>query len=271
MLSPDPAIDGAHHLVDAHGRTLGWAMLDTDRRHAEPLQRAPEASAPDLARLVVADLPGTRITTDDAKLAQALVDHGGTAVRHGTVMTARPVAPGPSDSAPTHDLGPLPGTPEGIDAVASQLAAVRLAAHPPTHPDHDPDDTADATTARLNALLAGDVLGPLAPELSAVARGRDRQPLGAIIVTKAEADAIWSGGPWIADLFVHPRHSGLGLGRRLLGHTLRGCIVRQHPRVGLAVTVSNPAVRLYRSLGFTDTFTSWSLDMPSADHPAFTR
>lgn len=271
MLTPDAGMMGAHHLVDAHGSRLGWTVLDADRRRAEPLWRAPDVPAGELARLVSSDLAGTRIATDDAELAQALRDRGGTTVRYATMMVARPVTHVPSHSAPTHHLGPLPRTPEGIEAVASQLAPLRLAAHPRAHPDHDPDDSTNATTARLKALLAGDVLGPLAGELSAIVHGRDQDPLGAIIVTMPEADAIWSGGPWVADLFVDPRHSRQGLGRRLLQHTLNRCVVHRHPQVGLAVTMSNPAVELYRSLGFADTFTSWTIDVPPDDHPAFLR
>ena len=159
-------------------------MLDTDRRHAEPLLRAPDASAHDLARLVVSDLPGTRITTDEAAGTHALLHHGGTTVRHATMMSARAVASRPTDDTPTNDLAPLPTTPAGIDGIANQLAAVRRAAHPRGHRDHDPADDTGATTA---------------------------------------------------------------------------------PLVGLAVTMSNPATQLYHSLGFTDTHTSWTVDMPP--HP----
>lgn len=221
MLTPDAGMKGAHHLADAHGSRLGWTVLDTDRRRAEPLQRAPSLHdwCPQTS-----PAPASRPTMQT--WPTALRGHGGTTVRYATMMVARPVTHVPSHSASTHHLGPLPRTPEGIEAVASQLAPLRLAAHPRTHPDHDPDDSTDATTARLKALLAGDVLGPLAAELSAMLHGRDQDPLGAIIVTMTEADAIWSGGPWVADLFVDPRHSRQGLGRRLLQHTLNGCVGR---------------------------------------------
>lgn len=68
--------------------------------------------------------------------------------------------------------------------------------------------------------------------------------------------AVWTGAPdgWLEDLFVVPSHRGSGIGRELAAAVIerareRGCI-----RLELDVDEDNePALALYRSLGFTDT------------------
>lgn len=81
-------------------------------------------------------------------------------------------------------------------------------------------------------------------------------------MTTPAADPIWPGGPWISDLFVHPSNARQGLARGLLRHALSVSRNLSLPRVGLAVTHTNPAANLYRSMGFTDLFSSWAIHIP---------
>lgn len=266
----DHVPEGAHHLVDEDGVPLGWTVIDHTgpSGRAEPVVRQPTVDAARLARVSRRDLAGMRVATSDEELAVALVESGGTLVRHASVMIAHP-GPVPSDGDPGEPDGivPLATLPPADESLAAQLAGARLLAYPPTHPDHDPTSaTLQATGRELHDLLTGSALGPAHPELSAIVRTGDRDtPIGAIIVTMAPADAIWSGGPWIADLFVDPRHAGRGLGRRLLQHTLDGVARLGLPRIGLAVTDANPAADLYRSAGFETFYTSWAIMLPAHD------
>lgn len=207
-----------------------------------------------------------RVATDDEALVERLVQRGARLVRHATVMVAdRPPPPAAVRTRTSHyDIAPFDRVPNGSDRLAAQLATLRSAAYPFGHPDYDPTDTIPAIAERLCALLSGEVLGPVDWELSALASGRAGQLLGAIIVTGARADAIWPGGPWIADLFVNPEHRGQGLGRDLLQHALTAHSADMRPRIGLAVTATNRATVLYRSMGFTDMFTAWTIDVPAS-------
>ncbi|MEB3370861.1 N-acetyltransferase [Saccharopolyspora mangrovi] len=64
-----------------------------------------------------------------------------------------------------------------------------------------------------------------------------------------------SGTAWISDVFRRRAPAYTGLGGLLLGRALAG-LVGEFQRVGLAVTVGNPAQRLYRRLGFEITETT---------------
>lgn len=257
----------ARQLRDEHGNDVGWTIIDLHSRpaRAEPLVRSPGVDASDLARVAAAALAGMRVATDDKELAHALVDAGGSLARHATVMVAHPREPVPAVQPPSgpYEIVPLDSLQTTPEALAIALSRSRLAAYGPSHPDHDPAADAAATTVELRAMLSGELLGPVHPALSVLVReSGGRSFVGGIIVTTPAADAIWPGGPWITDLFVHPRDTGQGLGRRLLRHTLSAAHHLSLPRVGLAVTRTNPAADLYRSMGFTDLLNSWAINIP---------
>ena len=259
--------DATHELRDGTGAVLGWTVIDdaTEPVRAEPLVRLPRIDARQLARVAAIDLAGMRVATDDEELADALVATGGTLVRRATVMATHPPRRPTTDAAPPprYQVLAMDRLPTPPEALADALTGPNRAAYPPEHADHDPDVDGAATTTRLRALLSGRVTGPLDPTLSAIVRrAADPSPVGAIIVTHQPAGAIWPGGPWIVELFVHPRHTGQGLGRSLLGHTLAACGRFARERVGLAVTHGNQAAALYRSVGFTDLFHSWAIELP---------
>ncbi len=264
-----PPPDGARLLLDEDGTRLGWTVLDR-RGHptrAEPLVRSPDVPAPQFAGVVTTELAGMRVATADEEVADELVAAGGELVRRASVMVAHPTQPVAIGDPlpPPYEVAPFESVPHVSDELAVRLADTRLRAYPASHPDHVPAEAGhDAAVSSLRGLLDGSVLGPVHPELSAIVRtSGSGEPVGAIIVTTTTADAVWPGGPWIADLFVHPDHSGKGIGRRLLEHAMTACAHLALPRIGLAVTHSNPAVGLYRRLGFIDLVRSWAIRLPA--------
>lgn len=264
-----PPPDGARLLLDEDGTRLGWTVLD-HRGHptrAEPLVRSPHVAARRFARVVTAELAGMRVATSDQEVADELIAAGGELARRASVMVTHPTQPvAIADSLPPpYEVVPFESLPNVPAELAAQLADTRLRAYPASHPDHGPAEAGhDAAVSSLRGLLDGSVLGPVHPELSAIVRtSGSGEPVGAIIVATTTADAVWPGGPWIADLFVHPDHSGKGIGRWLVEHAMAACASLALPRIGLAVTHSNPATGLYRRLGFSDLLRSWAIHLPA--------
>ena len=72
--------------------------------------------------------------------------------------------------------------------------------------------------------------------------------LGAILLSEMPPSPTYPGGPWVTEIFVDPDATGRGIGGALLARAVTPS--RPGPDVGLAVTVGNPARRLYESLGF---------------------
>jgi GNAT superfamily N-acetyltransferase len=98
----------------------------------------------------------------------------------------------------------------------------------------------------VGGLFKGDS-GQYLPDASYVALEGDRI-IGAILVTH------WMGMPLVAELGVAKDRRGRGIGRALLEAAMGRLAGRDEPRVALYVTVGNdPAVNLYRSLGFQQT------------------
>ncbi|MET0158935.1 MAG: GNAT family N-acetyltransferase, partial [Acidimicrobiales bacterium] len=132
-------------------------------------------------------------------------------------------------------------------------------AYPPDHPDHELGDaTPEGATETIRGYLEGEIVGPLLTDASAEAR-LDGVLVGAIVVSEMPVDDEFDGGPWITDLFVDPAAQGHGAGRALLGHAIERLTASGRDRLGLAVTVGNPARRLYGALGFVEQGTRWNL------------
>ena len=109
-------------------------------------------------------------------------------------------------------------------------------------------DVAEAT-ADIEASFDGDY-GELWPEASAVAIRHD-QIVGAVLTVK---EAPWDDtpkGPFIIELFVDREHRRQGIARLLIGRCLDALHRAGAASVGLRVVSDNePALRLYRSMGF---------------------
>lgn len=56
--------------------------------------------------------------------------------------------------------------------------------------------------------------------------------------------------PWVFDVCVHPDYIGKGYGTLLIAELISRVKDKHYPVIGLSVTKSNPAVRLYDRMGF---------------------
>ncbi len=262
MLTPEDS--GAVLLVARDGQAVGraWLTPDAEPPRAEELAAVGGAGPAEVAEVAVVDLAGMRVSTQDAAIADALVEAGGRLVRNAVSMTRRLGAD--DDGARTDDrIVPWDRAP-GAATTPAALASASVAAYPPEHPDFvtGDDDAANAAVG-IASILAGTAIGAFDAGCSAVALdGTD--VVGAILITVVAADPVhdWGGGTWIADVFVAPSHAGQGLGRALLDHALARSVAAGHEWMGLAVTVGNPARRLYEAAGFVTGRTSCAVVLP---------
>ena len=201
-------------------------------------------------------------TTDPAEAA-ALQGAGARLVRkaHEMGLDLERLRPGPAWSSPTLPAGLRPA----VDFVEPALAAYSSREATAS----EPDPAAWVSVRAYERILGGEVAGPLLPEPSALlADERSATVAGAALVTHFAANTWWGGGPFVADLFVIPGLSGLGLGRKLLQRAIARSVAVGASRIGLTVTDGIPAESLYRSLGFERLRTVFILSLPEdMDNP----
>lgn len=216
-----------------------------------------DGRAEQIAGAIATALAGHRVgVLDRHDVATALLDRGGVLDRHSFVMTLdlTVLPPSPSAGAPGISIAPLDGT---RTAAYGDLAS---RSYPPEHPDHEPDDADPATAARtIEAVLRGEEVGHWMPEASLEASDDAGDIVGAIIVSAVEPDHAFDGGPWITDVFVDPLHVGRGIGRSLIAVAASRLAAHGHATLGLAVTVTNPAARLYEAMGFVHRHEAWRI------------
>lgn len=219
---------------------------------------APDAVAAELARTV----PGWRVATRDLALADALIAAGGRLARHLHQLDydigAAPPDPGWRSPALPDDLAVA-----AFGPVSMSLAATWLAAHPPTHPDHDPAVT-DMVAAQtdLDRFRTGEIIGQFLDALSATAVDAGGEARAGLVVCEMPALDGWPGGPWVADVFVHPAYAGRGVASALLRRAVARAADVGYSRVGLSVTDGNPARSTYERLGFQRVASFWSVALP---------
>ena len=233
-------------------------LRDDDGRALADIEVIPRGAAPRADVVVLAGdaveavadavwsrLPGFRVSvTDHDGVADRLLTLGASPGRHLLAMeldlrTGVPVA---RPSAVT--VGPME-----VDRTADYGAIVSRA-YPPGHPDHEPGDAEPEGAARtVAALLRGEQVGPWLPEASFDARDGDRV-LGAVLLSEMPPSMTYQGGPWVTEIFVDPAATGQGIGGTLLARAAAAVAAAGRPTLGLAVTVGNPAQRLYEALGF---------------------
>lgn len=205
--------------------------------------RVPAAAA---APVVLRELGGHRVVTDDTAFADLLVEGGGTIRRRAHDYVYDLSAPPPEPVAPQgFRLSP--------DLDVEALAPVKERANPPGHPDHEPglDNAED-----LRQLLSGRVIGAVVRDATwQVCDGE--APCGAILVCE-RADP----GTWVLDVFVDPRVRGRGLGGLLLRRSLAGAARAGYPAMGLVVTDGNPARAAYEAVGFRLRMSGTNVDLP---------
>lgn len=194
---------------------------------------------------------------DDAAAAAAAIASGGRLDRHSLVMVL--------DLERTSAAGPVVGgcsiSPMDPARVA-EYAEVVGRAYPPGHLDHEPADSdAGAAAAAIVDVMRGEAMGPWIARASLhLADHRDRI-LGQVLVTETTASGASAARPFVTDVCVDPSAAGRGLGSALLATSAGLLADLGWSTLTLAVTVGNPAQRVYERLGFRVTAESWRIEI----------
>jgi len=238
-----------------------FVTLAEARPTAVDLRTVPGTDLEHFAEIAARDLTGVRVTTRPGEAA-ALAAVGGVAVATAVEMVRGRLQ---ADPPPLRWAGPhLAAGLEmvGVEAVPEEaLAVAQRLAFGPGHPDHEA--TVEAQEAgHLHALLAGELLGPLYADASAVVVSGDGRIIAALIATlSGPIGEQWPGGPWLVDVFAVPGAPRL-LGTARVSRLVAVAALDGHDAVGLGVNADNPARRLYARLGFRDALSHVTLDLP---------
>jgi GNAT superfamily N-acetyltransferase len=151
-----------------------------------------------------------------------------------------------------------------VSTRTAQYGAVLRRAYPPDHPDHEPGDADPrAAASTIESYLRGEQVGAWIPDASLEATDQRGRVMGAIVISHIEANLAYAGGPWITDVFVDPEFAGLGTGGALIAHAATRLATQGRPTLGLAVTASSPARRLYERMGFVTRHEIWRIALPA--------
>jgi GNAT superfamily N-acetyltransferase len=198
--------------------------------------------------------PGSAVVIDGAAVRDLLLARGGVQVRH--VLTMK------------RDVVPVPPAPEvpGLvlrgwrDGDAELLAPALLGAYDAQPPDPATPDLAVAATS-----IRGMAEDPGNPRLRATTVAElEGRPLGAALVLRSEHVTGWKG-PWVMNVFRSPEPPLPGVGQAMLVRALDVLREDGETHVGLAVTATNPARRVYERLGFSYDFEGWIVVLPGGD------
>lgn len=184
--------------------------------------------------------PGSAVVIDDHDVRLGLLARGAKEVRHLHTMRHH--------LRDVHEVEPIPGLNlrswESGDA--ERLAPALVASYGPEHPDAAGPDVAEATTSLVH--MTDDPDNPVMGGATQVAL-LDGQPVGAALVLRSEHVLPWRG-PWLMNMFRSPDPAVPGVGAAMLVRALDVLRADGEPHLGLAVTSSNPARRVYERLGF---------------------
>ncbi len=148
--------------------------------------------------------------------------------------------------------------------LSSEYAEVASRSYSGDHVDHQPEDDDPVATARtIETYLRGEEPGAWISDASWHILLATRRVAGAIVVSDWARDGDEANGPWIRDIFAEPSLSGQGLGAALISRAAYELASAGRLALGLAVTVGNPARRLYERLGFEITHENWRITVPS--------
>jgi ribosomal protein S18 acetylase RimI-like enzyme len=255
---PHPEDPADSLLLADDGTALARLRIRGDKgtRVAADVRPLPEVDRGRLAELARRDLAGFRLETPDDALAAALVAGGLTLRRAATDMRHDLAEVSPPVALPA---GWSLGSPGWDDDLADGLAAAYGSGHPdgPWRAGH---------TEEVRGMF--EVGEPVPPLLSASARlvDPDGRSAGHILCA---GPVPWTDDVcvWILNLAVAPRAQGLGGGRALLAHALRGAREAGLPAVGLSVADGNPARRMYDKAGFHPRTRVLSVLLPAATDP----
>ena len=212
-----------------------------------------DGTSPDVAAEALAThlASGSAVVIGDPVLRDLLLGRGGEQVRHVLTMK-RDVAPVPAPS-------PVPGLllREWRDGDDELLAPALIGAYHAEHPDPTTPDLAHAT-----GTLQGMAEDPQNPRLRATTVAEVAgHPVGAALVLRSEHVTGWKG-PWVMNVFRAPDPGVPGVGRAMLVRALEVLHEDGESHLGLAVTATNPARRVYERLGFTYDFEGWIVVLP---------
>ncbi|MEV0697940.1 GNAT family N-acetyltransferase [Saccharopolyspora sp. NPDC050389] len=208
---------------------------------------------PGALELFRAELPGWKLSVTPDH-GEVLLSAGARLKRHAHAMRRDLRA----DPPPPEWAGLAPEAPLRVvacDRPAPELLPAWLEAFPPDHPDRVSGDDQQVLAELLQPLLTGRVLGPMLECSALVVDAEDRVAAGLVINDR-------DGVPWVGDVFRRPAAEFAGLGGLLLRRALAWLSAQDWHEVGLAVTVGNPAKRVYERLGFSVTDTKMTLEIP---------
>jgi len=206
------------------------------------------------AHVACRDLPGVRLITRVDEAA-ALAASGATVVSSAVHMVRAHLQ---EDPPPLRWAAPrLPGgiSLTGLERSAGEIVTARRLV-----------GSSRMTVDGLAGLLAGETMGPVYDDASALLVTGDGLVAGAVVVTLWEAIGDeWAGGPWVSELFRLPA-AGPGLvGRGLLARAVVVAHLDGHDSIGVTVDSGDRAcARLYRRLGFEPAFHRVTLDLPGS-------
>lgn len=188
---------------------------------------------------------------DDPVGARARLDAGEVLERHSVRMVLDLTQPLAVIAVPS-GISIAPAVHEHV----ASYGRVVCAAYRGDHVDHQPEDDDPVAAAQLMAgYMAGEDPGPWIASASLHAVSGDGVIGGVVVVSDAAPDA--GPRPWITDIAVDPGWTGRGVGAALLSTAAARLVDRGDASVWLAVTVGNPARRLYERLGFTTAHEVW--------------
>jgi GNAT superfamily N-acetyltransferase len=193
---------------------------------------------------------------DDPAAAAALIASGGRLERHSVQMVLDLV---PSSPAPLAVNG-FSIAPMSPDRVA-EYGGVVSRAYPPEHPDHELADS-DAGSAAQGILdvVRGESMGPWIAGASLHVTDHSDRIVGLILITETTASGTSVARPFVTDICVDPAEAGHGLGTALLSASARHVADLGWSTLSLAVTVGNPAQRVYERFGFRVSSESWRIE-----------
>ena len=201
-----------------------------------------------LARTCVGDV----VATEDPGCSAALAEAGLPMVRHVHGLAADPAV-----VAETRVRTDLRMAPLGA-ASLEQLAEVRTAAFPPGHPDHS-EETLEARVAAYARELE-DPDNPVHHASRSAWLGDEL--VGTCLVTDSRHFPGFVG-PWVQNLSRRPGQAARGSGAALLVEAARAVVADGGRYLGLAVTDTNPARRLYERMGWSG-IEMWLHHVPDA-------
>ncbi len=183
-----------------------------------------------------------------------LIAHGAQLHRHAFEMSAG-LAPGRTEPA-----APAGFRFEPVTRSAQEIQPAVDGAFPAGHPDHRPADP-DAGVpppgeTELEQLLAGTLVGPLMPCSLLMIDASERVAAGCLV-------NHFTTTAWITLIFRDPDASPPGTGSLLLHAVLARAARAGVGQIGLAVTATNPAHRVYLRAGFTVTGEAFTVLIPS--------